>query len=50
MTDQAQDAPATALSQLLSLMAALRDPDTGCPWDVAQDFRLHRAIHHRGSL
>ena len=38
MTDQAQDAPATALSQLLSLMAALRDPDTGCPWDVAQDF------------
>ena len=38
MTDQAQDAPATALSQLLSLMAALRNPDTGCPWDVAQDF------------
>ena len=38
MTDQTQDAPATALSQLLSLMAALRNPDTGCPWDVAQDF------------
>ncbi|MEC8319498.1 MAG: nucleoside triphosphate pyrophosphohydrolase [Pseudomonadota bacterium] len=23
---------------LLTLMAQLRDPDTGCPWDVQQDF------------
>ncbi|MGC9268948.1 nucleoside triphosphate pyrophosphohydrolase [Acidiphilium sp.] len=27
-----------ALSRLLSVMAALRDPLTGCPWDRAQDF------------
>jgi ATP diphosphatase len=24
--------------QLLALMARLRDPETGCPWDVRQDF------------
>lgn len=27
------------LDDLLYLMARLRDPDTGCPWDLAQDFR-----------
>ncbi len=27
------------ISQLLEIMAALRDPVCGCPWDVAQDFR-----------
>lgn len=26
------------MQDLLSLMATLRDPDRGCPWDVAQDF------------
>src|SRR5579863_3048268 len=26
------------LSRLLEIMARLRDPTTGCPWDVAQDF------------
>ncbi len=26
------------LSDLLQLMARLRDPDGGCPWDLAQDF------------
>ena len=38
MTDQAHTPPAAALLRLLSLMARLRDPDTGCPWDVEQDF------------
>lgn len=27
------------LVDLLYLMARLRDPETGCPWDIAQDFR-----------
>ena len=26
------------LQNLISIMAKLRDPDTGCPWDVKQDF------------
>ncbi len=25
-------------TRLLSIMAKLRDPDTGCPWDIEQDF------------
>lgn len=29
---------ASALSALLQLMARLRDPQQGCPWDRAQDF------------
>lgn len=28
-----------AIEDLLSLMAALRTPGTGCPWDLEQDFR-----------
>ncbi|MCE2576287.1 nucleoside triphosphate pyrophosphohydrolase [Komagataeibacter sp. FNDCR2] len=32
-----QDA-ATALQRLLDIMARLRDPRTGCPWDREQDF------------
>ncbi|AXY21396.1 nucleoside triphosphate pyrophosphohydrolase [Komagataeibacter saccharivorans] len=31
------DAP-TALQRLLDIMARLRDPQTGCPWDKAQNF------------
>jgi MazG family protein len=27
-----------ALERLLAIMAALRDPKTGCPWDLRQDF------------
>ena len=27
------------MDELLAIMARLRDPATGCPWDVAQDFR-----------
>ena len=26
------------IARLLGIMAALRDPQTGCPWDVQQDF------------
>ncbi len=28
----------TALAELLQIMARLRDPDGGCPWDLEQDF------------
>lgn len=39
MSDQgATDGPPNELSTLLAVMAKLRDPDTGCPWDVEQDF------------
>ncbi|UTW56903.1 nucleoside triphosphate pyrophosphohydrolase [Kordiimonas sp. SCSIO 12610] len=27
------------MSDLLDIMAKLRDPDTGCPWDIEQDFK-----------
>lgn len=30
---------AVALQRLLEIMRRLRDPESGCPWDVAQDFR-----------
>ncbi len=30
--------PAEAIEQLAAIMAKLRDPETGCPWDVEQDF------------
>jgi ATP diphosphatase len=33
MSDAAQE-----LARLLEIMARLRDPANGCPWDVAQDF------------
>jgi len=28
-----------SIDEVLSIMARLRDPERGCPWDVAQDFR-----------
>jgi ATP diphosphatase len=31
--------PRKTLSDLLDIMAALRTPGTGCPWDLAQTFR-----------
>ena len=34
MTDQ----PSRDIEALLAIMRALRDPKTGCPWDVEQDF------------
>ncbi|MGA0806436.1 MAG: nucleoside triphosphate pyrophosphohydrolase [Pseudohongiellaceae bacterium] len=30
--------PAVALNRLLEIMAALRNPQSGCPWDLQQDF------------
>lgn len=34
--------PSRDLSRLLEIMAALRDPKSGCPWDLEQDFRSIR--------
>jgi ATP diphosphatase len=31
--------PARPIDAVCRIMARLRDPETGCPWDVAQDFR-----------
>ena len=31
--------PSKDISRLIEIMAALRDPETGCPWDVKQDFQ-----------
>lgn len=30
--------PRDAIAQLIDIMARLRDPETGCPWDQVQDF------------
>ena len=30
--------PATEITRLLDIMARLRDPTTGCPWDIEQTF------------
>jgi ATP diphosphatase len=30
--------PARDISRLIEIMAALRDPETGCPWDIEQSF------------
>lgn len=32
------DDPARQMDRLLAIMAALRDPETGCPWDIEQTF------------
>ena len=29
----------SGIERLLHVMARLRDPETGCPWDLEQDFR-----------
>ncbi len=31
--------PSSDFSTLVEIMAALRDPKTGCPWDLEQDFK-----------
>jgi nucleoside triphosphate diphosphatase len=31
-------APSGDIARLLEIMAALRDPESGCPWDLQQDF------------
>ena len=30
--------PSRDIDRLIEIMAALRDPQTGCPWDIEQDF------------
>ncbi len=30
--------PRAGIERLLDIMARLRDPETGCPWDIEQDF------------
>ena len=30
--------PRGGMPRLIEVMRALRDPDTGCPWDIEQDF------------
>ncbi len=40
MLDSApSDAASAAFSKLLAIMAKLRDPNGGCPWDLEQSFR-----------
>ncbi|KKB09525.1 nucleoside triphosphate pyrophosphohydrolase [Devosia chinhatensis] len=34
--------PSRDISRLIEIMAALRNPDGGCPWDLEQDFRSIR--------
>lgn len=34
--------PSRDISHLIEIMARLRDPETGCPWDIEQDFRSIR--------
>src|SRR6056297_4363626 len=31
-------APGGGMPRLLEIMRRLRDPNTGCPWDIEQDF------------
>ncbi|ETX30678.1 nucleoside triphosphate pyrophosphohydrolase [Roseivivax isoporae] len=38
MTDELIHDPNGGLPRLREIMRRLRDPETGCPWDVAQDF------------
>lgn len=38
VNDTTPDA-AAQIARLAAIMARLRDPITGCPWDIAQDFR-----------
>ena len=30
--------PSRDIARLIEIMAALRDPETGCPWDIEQNF------------
>ena len=36
--DLALDPAADPMARLRAIMRALRDPETGCPWDIEQDF------------
>ena len=39
MSDQSASSAASAFERLLGIMARLRDPNGGCPWDLDQTFR-----------
>ncbi len=30
--------PSRDIARLIEIMARLRNPETGCPWDIEQDF------------
>lgn len=38
LAERIADADRTGIPRLLAIMAALRDPRTGCPWDIEQSF------------
>lgn len=38
MSDIVTDRNQIEIDRLIKIMAALRDPKTGCPWDIEQDF------------
>ncbi|MBD9528234.1 nucleoside triphosphate pyrophosphohydrolase [Paracoccus sp. PAR01] len=38
LADRPTLADETGIPRLLAIMAALRDPQTGCPWDIEQNF------------
>ncbi|HWL58217.1 MAG TPA: nucleoside triphosphate pyrophosphohydrolase [Paracoccus sp. (in: a-proteobacteria)] len=38
LAERIAEVPETGIAELLAIMAALRDPKTGCPWDVEQTF------------
>ncbi|NDC56125.1 MAG: nucleoside triphosphate pyrophosphohydrolase, partial [Alphaproteobacteria bacterium] len=38
-TNSSAHASAAGLHKLLEVMARLRDPQHGCPWDLEQDFK-----------
>ncbi|TBN41859.1 nucleoside triphosphate pyrophosphohydrolase [Paracoccus subflavus] len=38
MTDPDRRDAATEIARLIDIMAQLRDPASGCPWDIEQDF------------
>ena len=42
--------PSRDISRLIEIMAQLRTPVTGCPWDLVQNFADDRALHDRGGL
>jgi len=58
MSNAKKDEPGAQLSRLLDIMATLRDPDGGCPWDLKQTmasltrytieeaYEVADAIHH----
>ncbi len=39
-----------SIDKLRWIMAQLRDPDAGCPWDLKQKLRFNCALHARRSL